>query len=51
MTFEEKWNHVARRLFVFFTREGVFNFSQENIAGRRGRRPLRRKANITAIAI
>ena len=27
MTFEEKWNHVARRLFVFFTREGVFNFS------------------------
>ena len=28
MTFEEKWNHVARRLFVFFTREGVFNFSQ-----------------------
>ena len=28
MTFEEKWNHVVRRLFVFFTREGVFNFSQ-----------------------
>ena len=27
MTFEEKWNHVVRRLFVFFTREGVFNFS------------------------
>ena len=27
MTFEEKWDHVARRLFVFFTREGVFNFS------------------------
>ncbi len=27
MAFEEKWNHVARRLFVFFTREGVFNFS------------------------
>ena len=30
MTFEEKWNHVARRLFVFFTREGVFNFLDLN---------------------